>query len=333
MVKSDEILDLIYLSDRFAKDEKGILSTVVAIYRSTGEVDDFSGNERVADFFYTLIKPLIDKEKEASVRTSRARAAAGSKGGQGRARKNSVANAKSVAISSDKANVANVANANFAKASVKESGTPLESGVSSSDVTYQDYGCTSNNVVDGGVNNNIYNTTTTKGEADSKNGGGEDLKENTTIINNDSTNVGSNPKRKSVVPTVGELHMGNMPDLKVLSTTKGNNVASTSDGGSLVSPEDAEKSFVLLKKVGVWSASARELACTIPYRRIVANVNSKIKDYKEGKVKNLGAVVVKAVKEDHALSDTVTENLRQPVKDEIPLAVLENAERITKELD
>ena len=330
MLRSEEMLEMFFLSDRFAIDEKGILGIVVSKYRSTGEVVDFSGNERVADFFYALIKPLIDKEKETAARTSKARAAAGSKGGKAKAGKKNVANAKNVAIVSDQAIVAN---ANFAKVvveDVKEPETQLESGIASYDVSHQH--STSNNVVDGGVNNNIYNNTITKDEIASKIDGGGDMKENTTIINSGSSDEDSNPKRKSVVPTVGGFKLGGKPDLNSPSTTNKNNVIATLDCGSLVSPEDVNKSYALLKQAGVWDNAANELARTIPYNRVKANVDLKTKEFNEGKVKKLGAVVLKAVMEDHAASVMTVEKLRQPVKEKIPLEVLQNAERMTKAL-
>ena len=328
MLKSEEMMEMIYLSDRFSQNEKGILATAVAMYRSTGEVVDFTGNERVADFFYTLIRPLIDKEKENTVRTSRARAAAGSKGGKAKAEKK--ANAKNVATASDQANVANVANVNFANHPAKKAETPSDRGIA---VTCQHHGSTSNDLVDGGVNNNIYNTTITKDETASKNGGGGNLKKNTTITNNDPSDEGTNPKRKSVIPTVGELNLGGKPDLNSSSTTTKNNVTGTSVSGSLVSPEDTKKSSELLMQVGVWKEVTKELACTIPYSRIKANVDLKTKEYKEGKVKNLGAVVVKAVREDHAANVAAMDKLRQPVPKEIPLEVLKKAEQMRKKLD
>lgn len=216
MLRSEEMLEMFFLSDRFAIDEKGILGIVVSKYRSTGEVVDFSGNERVADFFYAVIKPLIDKEKETAARTSKVRAAAGSKGGKAKAGKKNVANANNVAIVSDKAIVANAANANFAKASVKEPGTQLESGIASFDVSHQH--STSNNVVDGGDNNIIYNTTTMD-EVVTEIGGG-DLKEDTTVDINNSHTEETHPERESVTPPDGDNN---------LKERLGSSVTATSD--------------------------------------------------------------------------------------------------------
>lgn len=169
-------------------------------------------------------------------------------------------------------------------------------------------------------------------ETVSKNGGGEILKDNTTIINNDSFNEDSNPKSKSVVLTEGEFKLGGKPDLE-FSTDNKNNVTATSVVGSFISPEDEKNSYELLKQVGVWEKMAKELARTRPYSRIKANVDLKTNDFKSGKVNNLGAVVVKAIKEDHAANVEAMEKLKQPVKSDIPLGILESAKRISKTLD
>lgn len=201
MLKVNDVIDLFNISDKLTTNEKGLIGIAVAKYRLNGEIIDFSGNERVCDLFDLIIRPVIDMEIDKAAGVSKARSVAGSKGGKSKAKRNNILNDKS------KANVANVANANFAKQSVKAPQTLLERGSASSDDSskYQDE--TQKNVVgNGGVNNiNIY-TTTTKDEVVTEIGGGGNIN-NTTTITITNSNEDSYPKKGSDAPMGSEFKL------------------------------------------------------------------------------------------------------------------------------